>query len=245
MDPALLSPVRHRSEAAQVDLAHARARDTLLRCRTALISHVRGAVKALGGRIPSCDARAFARRAPEHIPESLRPALMPLVDQVASVSVQMKELERRIERAADERYPETRLLRQVNGVGPITALVYVLTIEDPERFAKSRTVPAYLGLTPRRRDSGDSHPQLRISKAGDPMLRRLMVNCANYILGPFGQDCDLRRWGLKLMERGGRAARKRAVVALARKLAVLLHHLWRTGEVYEPDRHAAIEAAAA
>lgn len=236
LDPKLLSPVQHRSEAAQVDLALARSRDALVRCRTALISHVRGAVQALGGRLPSCDARVFASRAALSMPEALRPALMPVVDQIASLSRQLRELQRRMERLADERYPETQRLRQVNGVGPITALVYVLTLERAERFSRSRGVPAFLGLTPRRRDSGDSHPQLRISKAGDPLLRRLLVNCANYILGPFGEDCDLRRWGSAIVARGGRCARKRAVVAVARKLAVLLHRLWVSGASYEPDR---------
>jgi transposase len=129
-------------------------------------------------------------------------------------------------------------LSQVNGVGPITALCYVLTIEDPKRIQRSRNVGAYLGLRPRQRQSGQRDPELRITKAGDRNLRRLLVQCAQYILGPFGEDSDLRRWGLALASRGAATAKKKAVIAVARKLSVLLHRLWSTGEVYEPLRNA-------
>ena len=142
----------------------------------------------------------------------------------------------RVEKLAREKYPQTALLRQVKGVGPVTSLAYVLTLENPGRFAQSRDVGPYLGLVPKQEDSGDSQPQLRISKAGDEMLRRLLVGSAQYILGPFGPDTDLRRYGLRLCERGGKNAKKRAAVAVARKLAVLLHRLWVGGEVYEPLR---------
>jgi len=110
----------------------------------------------------------------------------------------------------------------------------LLTLEDPHRFGKSRDVGGYLGLQPGRRKSGDSQPQLHISKEGDPYLGTLLVQGAQHILRPFGIDCDLRRWGLKLAERGGRNGKKRAIVATARKLAVLQHRLWVSGEVYEP-----------
>jgi transposase len=143
-----------------------------------------------------------------------------------------------VQRLARERYAVTQLLQQPHGVGPLTALAYVLTLEEPQRFDSSRDVGAYLGLTPRQRDSGESRPQLHISKAGDGFLRRLLIQCAHYILGPFGQDCDLRRWGLRLAG-ASKAGKKRAVAAVARRLAVLLHRLWLTGEVYEPLRKAA------
>ena len=126
------------------------------------------------------------------------------------------------------------LLKQVKGVGTLIALTFLLTLEDPHRFGKSRDVGGYLGLQPGRRNSGKSEPQLHISKEGDPYLRTLLVQGAQHILGPFGVDCDLRRWGLKLAERGGKSGKKRAIVATARKLAVLLHHLWVSAEVYEP-----------
>jgi transposase len=134
-------------------------------------------------------------------------------------------------------HPEVALLRQVKGVGPLISLTFVLTLDDPQRFRRSRDVGCFLGLRPGRRNSGRSEPQLHISKEGDRYLRTLLVQGAHYILGPLGEDSDLRRWGLKLAQRGGKNAKKRAVVALARKLAVLLHKLWVSGEVYEPLRN--------
>jgi len=150
----------------------------------------------------------------------------------------IKVYDERIEKLGQDKYAHTELLRQVKGVGPLTSLAYVLTLENPDRFAKSRDVGPYLGLVPKQEESGDSQPQLGISKVGDVMLRRLLVGSAHYILGPFGPDTDLRRYGLRLCERGGKNAKKRAAVAVARKLAVLLHRLWISGEVYEPLRHA-------
>ncbi len=235
-DPRLLFPILHRGEAAQADLTLIRARDALVRSRTSLINHVRGSVKSLGGRLPGCSSPAFARRAAVHLPEALRPALEPLLEEIARLTKLIRGYDRRIEQLCSERYPETARLRQVQGVGPITALAYVLTLEDPARFARSRKVGAYLGLVSRQHDSSNSRPQLRISKTGDAFLRRLLVSCAQYILAPFGQDCDLRRYGKAIAGRGGKNVKKRAVVALARKLAVLLHQLWKNGQPYDPSR---------
>ena len=235
-DPELLSPVQHRSEQAQTDRALIKARDTLVATRTQLINHVRGTVKSFGHRLPKCGSVCFANKAREHLPEPLRPVLTPMLELIATVHRQIRAFEKQLRALCQDRYPETALLQQVPGVGPITSLSYVLTLEDPARFSKSRSVGSYLGLQPRQRESGDSSPQLRITKAGDALLRRLLVQAAQYMLGPFGPDTSLRRWGLALAERGGKNAKKRAVVATARKLAVLLHRLWTTGEVYEPLR---------
>ena len=174
----------------------------------------------------------------DQIPEEVREALSSVLTTIEVVSKQILALDRRIGELGRKKYPETALLRQVGGVGPIVALTYVLTLEHPSRFQKSRAVGPYLGLVPARSQSGDSDPQLRITKAGDAFLRRLLVQSAQYILGPFGEDCDLRRFGQALSVRGERYAKKRAVIAVARKLAVLLHRLWRTAEVYEPLRKA-------
>jgi transposase len=188
--------------------------------------------------LPKCPARSFHNKAAEHIPEALRPALEPILEQIGSLTQRIRDYERQLEKVSEEHYPETGLLRQVEGVGPLTALTFVLTLEDPYRFEKSRSVGAYLGLVPARDQSGDSDPQKRISKEGDEMLRKLLVSCAHYIIGPFGGDSDLRRHGEKIASRGAKNAKKRAVVAVARKLAVLLHSLWVSGEVYEPLRNA-------
>jgi transposase len=185
--------------------------------------------------LPKCPARSFHKRAAEHIPEALRPALWPILEQIGSLTERIKDYERQLETISKERYPETELLRQVEGIGPLTALTFVLTVEDPYRFEKSRSVGAYLGLVPATDRSGERNPrEKRISKEGDEMLRRLLVGSAHYVLGPFGSDSDLRRHGEKIASRGGKNSKKRAVVAVARKLAVLLHRLWVSGEVYDP-----------
>jgi len=193
-------------------------------------------VKSVGARLPTCASPSFSKKVEESIPVEIREALLPLVRLVAAISDSIQEYDQQIEKLGSEKYGHTKLVRQVTGVGPITAMAYVLTLENPKRFAKSRDVGPYLGLVPNQQDSGDIQPQLGISKAGDAMLRRLLVGSAQYILGPFGPDTDLRRYGLRLCERGGKNAKKRAAVAVARKLAVLLHHLWVSGEVYEPLR---------
>jgi transposase len=196
----------------------------------------------MGERLPRCSAEAFAVKAADHVPDALRPSLLPILETISQLTSQIRGYDKEVERLAEEVYPQTQLLRQVNGVGPLTSLAFVLTLEEPRRFRASRDVGAYLGLVPRRRDTGESHPQLHITKAGDVFLRKLLVQCAHYILGPFGKDCDLRRWGLRLAGTTSKDHKKRALPAVARKLAVLLHQLWITGEVYEPlaeDRRAA------
>lgn len=234
LDPQLLRPIHHRTRQAQEDLAVLRARDELVKARTMLVGHVRSVVKSLGERLPSCSAETFPKKVSGALPDSLRPALDPMLAVIASLTVEIRGMDKRILCLIDEGYPVARaFMAQISGVGPMTALGYVLAIEDPGRFRRSRDVGAYLGATPRQRDSGERTPRLHISKAGDALLRRLLVQCAHYILGPFGQDSDLRRWGLRL---AGSSSKKRAIVAVARKLAVIMHRLWVTGEVYEPLR---------
>ena len=245
VDPKSLYPIQHRSTEAREDLEVVRARELLVESRTKLINAVRSMVKTMGSRVPSSSSEAFSRKAAKEIPQPIRETAQPLLDLIAQLSEAIKGYEHRIERLAGEKYQPTKLLRQVSGVGPVTSLAYVLTLETPLRFKKSRDVGPYVGLAPQQEDSGDSQPQLGISKAGDRMLRKLLVGSAHYILGPFGPDCDLRRFGMKLCERGGKNAKKRATVAVARKLAVLLHRLWISGEVYEPLRHVPLQTAAA
>ena len=238
LDPKLLYPIRHRSQKAQVDLEQIKARDLLVRLRTDLINHVRGVVKSLGERLSKCATPAFHKRVQKELPDDLRTALIPLLAQIGSLTEQIRAYDKQLEEVAETAYPETVCLRQIQGVGLITALAYILTLESPDRFDKSRAVGPHLGLTPRKDQSGSSDKQLRISKEGDVYLRRLLVSCAQYILGPFAQDSDLRRYGERLIARGGRAAKRKAVVAVARKLGILLHHLWSTGEVYQPLHNA-------
>jgi len=234
LDASLLSPIIHRGDEAQQHLAILRSRDSLVQARTQLVNHARGIVKSFGYRLPSCSTKSFATKARPALPESLRPALGPILESIQQISEHIRKYDQEIERLCQEVYPETINMRQIKGVGALTALAYVLTLEDVNRFQKSREVGPYLGLVPRRNQSGDADPQGRITKTGDQYLRRLLVGCAQYILGPFGEDSHLRTWGLGMAESGGKRAKKRAVVAVARKLAVLLHKLWISGEDYHP-----------
>ncbi len=234
IEPRLLSPLRHRGQKAQADLAMVKSRDMLVKTRSKLINHVRSVVKTNGERLPSCSTDYFVRRCAAHVPKDLQSSLASILDTISQVSEKIHELDAEIERMCQDEYPETRQLQKVPGVGPVTALAFVLTIEDPDHFTKSRQVGAFLGLTPRRDQSGETDKQLRITKAGNKYMRQLLVSCAHYIIGPFGPDSHLRRHGLSIAERGGKNAKKRAVCAVARKLAVLLHRLWSSEQPYEP-----------
>ncbi len=247
IDAQLLCPVKHRSAQAQADLTMIRARASLVRARTGLVNTARGLAKSYGERLRGCNVRNMNPEKAESLSPELQSALEPVLNAIAAVSERIAEYNQRIEKLAQQSYPQVAVLKQVKGVGTLIALTFLLTLEDPHRFRKSRDVGCYLGLQPGRRNSGQSEPQMHISKEGDPYLRTLLVQGAQHILGPFGVDCDLRRWGLKLAERGGKSGKKRAIIAVARKLAVLLHHLWVSGEVYEPlhnSRGTAVAAAA-
>lgn len=243
-DRKLLAPIQHRGAAMQVDLTVLRARDALVRSRTLLINAARGLVKSQGERIERCSAAVFAQRLPAAIPRPLKIAVEPMLEAIEALTEQIRNYDAHIKTLASKGYPQTALLQQIQGVGPVTSLGFVLTLADKDRFRCSRDVGPYLGLVPRQRDSGLQQPQLRITKAGNPYLRRLLVGSANYIVGPFGPDCRLRRYGERLMQHGGKNAKKRAIVAVARKLAVLLHQLWSTGAVYDPFyNHSSRQAA--
>jgi transposase len=229
-----LAPIAHRGEDAQADLAMIRSRDVLVRARTQLVNHVRGTVKAMGKRVKGCSTPSFHRQAASEIPDELLPALNPILAIIEQLSAQIAQYDRGLDGLC-EKYPETQVFQEIPGVGPVLSLTFALTLEQPERFQSSRDVPAYVGLIPKSGQSGDYDPQLRITKAGNTHLRRLLVGSARYILGPFGPECDLRRWGLKLAGNGSKRARGRAAVGVARKLAVLLHRLWVTGECYDPN----------
>ena len=245
VDPKLLSPIRHRGPEAQADLAVIRARAGLVDVRTELINTARGLTKPMGERLKKCDADAVK----ESLGEATQKVIRPLLKSVEGISQQIAVYDKQIQEI-EKRYPETKLLKQVYGVGTLIALTYILTLEDGERFMHSREVGPYLGLTRKQRDSGESQPELGISKAGDELLRRLLVQAAHCILRQGAPDSDLRVWGLTKAQaagggkKGSKQRKKKAAVAVARKLAVLLHRLWVTGEVYDPHyNRKAVEAA--
>jgi transposase len=239
VDPRLLFPIQHRSQTHQQDLIVIRSRAQLVKTRTQLVNTARSQVKSLGARLPRTDAAAFHTKTWNHVPPPLRPALAPFYRILAALSQEIGTLDDRIEQLSQQRYPHTARLRSVPGVGPITALTYVLTVADPHRFSRSRDAGAYLGLRPKQRQSGDRDPQLGIAKNGDRYLRSLLVECAHYLLSR-GPDSALKQWGLRLAQ-GGRGVKRRALVAVARKLAVLLHRLWISGDTFRPFPHAVPE----
>ena len=244
VDPQLLRPIQHRSEKAQTHLMVIRVRAALVEMRSSLVNTARGLAKSVGERLPKSDTDQMGVQRLEGLPAQLQQTLRPLLEQIESVTEKIKESDGRIEQIARTEYPETALLKQVSGVGTLIALTFVLTIEDRDRFQKSRDVGCYVGLRPKRSESGESQPQLRITKEGDVYLRKMLVQGAHYILGYRGPDTDLKRWGRRLAGQG-KNAKKRAVVAVARKLGILLHRLWVTGEVYEPLRNSRARPVAA
>lgn len=236
VDPGLLSPIQHGSEQAQKDLLAIKMRDSLVRQRVHIIATVRGLLKSTGLRIPTCSTVCFHKKAEEFLtghPELL-PAIQPGLDTLETITAQIKHYEKLIAQTCRDNHPAATHLQQIPAVGPITSLAFVLTIEDPHRFKDPRDVGAYLGLVPRRDQSGGTDKQLPITKSGNSCLRKLLVQSAQYLLGHFGPDCSLRRHGLKLAARGGRAAKKKAVIAIARKLAVMMVAMWQRGSDYEP-----------
>lgn len=242
-DKKLLFPIEHRSVEAQADLAVLRSRDILVRCRTTLINHVRGMCKSFGVRLPKCSAAAFVRRSSGLVPSELHTAINSIVDQIAQLTAKIKSFDENVA-AMVSRHPAARVVAQISGVGDLTSLAYVLTVEDPHHIRRSRSAGAYFGLVPGSDDSGEKHEPRRITKEGDPFCRRLLVSAAQYILGPFGIDSDLRRHGQAIASRGGKNAKKRAVVAVARKLAVIMHRLWIHNDTYVPLYNATKAAAA-
>lgn len=234
VDPSLLYPIHHRGKEAQADLSTLRARDALVSARTSLIGTCRGLVKSWGARLPKCSADSFGTAVVEDIPDELVPAILPLTEQISEMTQHIKNYNYQLAQTTAQKYPEARLLTQVSGVGPIVSLAFILTVEDAHRFDKNRMIGPFLGLTPKRDQSGETDKALPITKAGDEFVRRLLAQSAQYILGHHGPDCDLRKHGQKIAQKGGKAGKKKAVTAVSRKLAVLLLHLWKTGDVYDP-----------
>ena len=234
LDPKILKPIAHRTVAQQEALKLIRARNLIVRLRTGAVNAVRGLAKPCGYRLPGSSTLCFAKRCLAVLPPGLVQALGPVLEQIADMTVKIKEYDRAIKNLTETEYPETQALVKVYGVGQLTALTYVLTLGSKERFQRSRDVGCYLGLRPRRSQSGARDPQLGITKAGNVYLRSLLVECANHVLGRHGRDSSLRQWGMNLASRGGKQARNRAIVAVARKLAVLLHRIWITQQPYVP-----------
>jgi transposase len=245
VDPDLLHPVHHRSETAQRHLMQIKLRDTLVRQRANIVLSVRGLLKSIGERVPPVSTAAFAKRVRGHLPEEpeLLASIAPALESIDTLTAQIRTYDQAIADVAQNDYPQALHLQQITGVGPVTSLCFVLSVENPSRFPKPRDVGPWLGLVPKRDQSGESDRELPVSKAGNRYLRSLLVQCAHYLLGPHGPDCDLRQHGLKLAARGGRAAKKKAIVAISRKLAVLMLAMWKDQSAYVPLKNSPPMAA--
>ena len=244
-DVGILQPVQQRSQEAQRELLKLQTREAVVRVRAHLTSTVRGLVKGFGNRVRPCSTQGFVEVARESLPESLRTILQPVLDVIELATELIRQADQQVAQMVKE-HPVAWRLDQVPGVGPVTAMAYVLTLEDPGRFRQSRKVGSYFGLTPWSHQSGESDPQRGITKAGNELVRRLLVQCAHRLLGPKGVDCAIRRWGLHLAGDGkNKKLKKRAVVAVARKLAVLLHVLWVSGKPFEAFPNGSREAMVA
>jgi transposase len=245
-DKKLLAPIRHRGETAQADLMAVRVRAQLVELRTQTVNAARGMVKSFGQRLASCDANNLNREHAQHLDGAIRAHVERLLRMVEELTEEIASCDEELKKISAQRYArETGQLEQVPGVGPVTALTFVLTLDNAQRFQCSRDVGCYVGLRPKSKQSGASEPEMRISKEGDVYLRKLLVQCSQYILSRRGPDTDLKRWGGQIAAKGRKKAKRRAVVAVARKLAVLLHRLWVSGERYEPRRHTAVAAVKA
>lgn len=233
--PEFLLPVEPRSLESEQNRAMLRTREAVVRARVKLINCVRGVLASFGEKLPAVASEAFARKAGPAIPAELREAAYPALLSIEHLTAQIKVYDKRVLQLCTGRYADaTKRLLTIQGVGPLTALTFVLELDgDPGRLSDSRAAGALVGLRPIRRESGESNPQLGITKLGNSMLRRYLVQCAQYMLGRHGEDCALRRWGLKLAGTSKRGKR-RAVAATARKLAVVLHTLWRKDEDFDP-----------
>ena len=232
-DPRLLQAVNHRSAEQQAELNVIRARDGMVRARTAMVNTARSIAKGFGLRLPKSITAVFGVRALSMIPDLLKPALAGLLFQIDQLTKSVKTYDSQVAEMVAQR-EDLRPVCSIPGVGPLTALTFALTLGSAERFNKSRDVGAFLGMRPKQSQSGNRDPQLAITKAGDKYLRKLAVQCGHHILGPKGRNSALRQWGLKIAASGGKNGKKRAIVAVARKLVVLMHRLWRTGEAFQP-----------
>ena len=237
----LVHEVRMRSDETQRCLSMIRARDRMVSARTKLASGVRGLAKQFGHRFVAKSPDALWK---SEVPDELKPALEGMMRAIQQLSEGIACYDRAIATTAQKQYPQVAPLSRIPGVGVLTSMAFVLLLENPTRFKKSRDVGAYFGLRPRQFESGDSKKLLGITKTGDRLTRRLLVQCAAHILGPFGKDSDLRRYGLAMIERGGRAANKRARVAVARKLAVTMHRMWVDGTEFRPFKDSTAASAA-
>ena len=234
MDRTRFAPVRLRGDGDQGLMRLVKSRDLLVKSRTGIVNQIRGFCKSEGFRPPKCSAESFTRQEHE-MPPAVRAVVKPLFAVLKELGKKIALYDKMLADTVKKLHKQdAALLEPIAGVGPVTAAAFLAAVGDVATFGSARDAGPYFGLIPRQDQSGKTDKQLRISKEGNEVVRRLLVTAANYIMGPFGKDCDLRRHGMRIAERGGKNARKRAKVAVARKLAVLMLAILRTRSEYRP-----------
>ena len=235
-DRKLLHPVKHMTLERQTDLTVLKARDLVVRQRTQLINTIRGLLRAAGHKLIEEEySTRTIKKCCSALPEYMRPAIMPLLQQICYLDLAIKEYDRLVRKLC-KKYPATKILQQITGVGELTSLAFVLIVGDPHRFDNAARLCAYLGVVPKQDQSGDTDKQLGITKKGNKLGRKLLIQAAHYILGPFGPDSELRSYGFRIQARGGKIAKKKSYVAVARKLVTVMFALWKNPDIaYDPN----------
>lgn len=232
-DIKLFAPIRHIPTPLRADLAVIKARNAVSECRTKLMNTARGLLRSFGIDTNGVTSENFARESSKIVPKALRPAMNGIIKEIRTLQLTIKAYDREVTKLT-RKYPDTAKVGQPVGVGELTSLAFVLMVDDPRRFSDGSRAARYFGLTPKRDQSGTVDKQLGITKEGNRLMRQLLMQCANYVMGR-GPDCDLRRFGERIAARGGKIAKRKAKVAIARKLVNLMFRLWVSGETYDPD----------
>lgn len=229
-DRKLLHPIKHMTMERQIDLTIVKARDLVVRQRTQIINTIRGLLRSAGHKLIEVEySSETIKKCCNSLPEEMKPAIAPLLQQISYLDLAIKEYNLQLKKLC-KKYPATEIIQQIPGVGPVTAVAFVLIVGDPNRFENSARLCAYLGVVPKQDQSGDTDKQLGITKKGNKTMRRLLVQAAHYILGAFGKNCDLRAYGMRIQSRGGKAAKKKSYIAVARKLVTVMLALWQHPE---------------
>lgn len=222
-DVDLLHPVSLRGETCQQMLRLLKARDAMVAVRTKFVNQLRGFAKSMGFRLPGCSARKVGRLDKTQWPDDFEAVAWPIMDVLETLELKIKAYESQIRKLASSPELEAKIdrVREVYGIGLLSGCALVASIDaNPERFSKARDAGAYFGLVPKQRQSGEMDMQCHITMAGSEYVRNLMVESAQIALRDGAKDTDIKLKGLRICERGGRIARRKAVIAVARCLVV-------------------------
>lgn len=223
-DRKLLHPIEHMDEERQKDLIILKSRALLVKQRTQTVNSIRGHMRSLGLDDSELTIKNMKKKALPGLPKEVQSLLAPLIQHLSYLNMGIEDFDRKIAQLC-KKYRTTELLRKVKGIGPEISLAFVLLVGDPRRFRNAASLASYFGLVPRQNQSGETDKPLGITKTGNTTMRALLIQGAQYILGPFGEDSELRDFGKRIESRGGKIAKRKARVAVARKIVTLFYAL--------------------